>query len=126
MYTVNIQNDFFFPISVTEVGNKVSTVKPEGGNQTYKNWGLARLSIPGMGEALFFDLGKTKLDQYTNPNLSWTNYTWGVLIRYQGVDAYYRYNQVGSMRATFDKYGTLHMEFDEGGMETALPEIIVK
>lgn len=124
MYDVNITNNFWYLITVVEDGDKESTVDPGGGTAQYTNWGTVRISVPGMGDIFFKDLGDTKLPEYTDPKIAWTEYTWGGIVRYQGVDAYFRYEGQGKIKMTLDDLGTLDLEFDKGGgMLTGIPEI---
>ena len=122
MYNVSITNNYYFDLTVA-VDN--STVKAQGGQAEYENWGTTYIDIPGMGSAVFIDLGDTQLSQFTNPDLPWTEYTWGGLIRFQGIEAYFRYEGQGQVNLTVDNYGSLDIGFPQGGMTIALPDITV-
>jgi hypothetical protein len=78
-----------------------------------------------MGTILFIDLGNAKLSQYTNPNIPWTNQTWGGLIRYRGEEAYFRYEGGGVVNLVVDQYGSINVSFPMGGMQVRLNDLTV-
>jgi hypothetical protein len=78
-----------------------------------------------MGAILIFDLGNVKLPQYTNPNLPWTQLTSGGLIRYRGDEAYFRYNGTGVVNLVIDAYGSITLNFPQGGMAIRLNDLTV-
>ncbi|PYS92438.1 MAG: hypothetical protein DMF64_09145 [Acidobacteria bacterium] len=78
-----------------------------------------------MGDILFFDLGEKKLAPYTHPKIAWTGKKWGGLIRYRGLDAYFRYEGTGHVAIVIDEYGSIHLHFDQGGMIINLDDLAV-
>jgi len=107
----------------------------DGGNrpftpgQTYQFPQLAGLHIiqtSGMGDVLFVDLGEKKLDPYTTPKIPWTLKPLGGVIRYRGLDAYFRYQGVGNVTMVIDLVGSISVHFDQGGMMVNLDDMTVK
>jgi len=121
MYDVTITNNYIYAFSVLG-GNQVFVP-----GQTYQltGWGSHIIEVPGMGGINFIDLGERKLPGYTNPNLPWTEKTWGGLIRYRGLDAYFRYEGGGQVKAVLDEVGSLSLHFDQGGMLIMLEDMVV-
>jgi hypothetical protein len=105
----------------------------DGGNQVFgnkavfPNWkGLHTIQVVGMGDLLILDLADKKLDKYTNDKLPWTKMTWGGVIRYRGVDAYFRYEGQGSIEIKIDLVGSVSLRFkDRGGMIVNLADLDV-
>ena len=100
MYTLNITNNYFQEVGGSIVphggsGYQVWPVPPNGGSASVPNLGNFELTVPSMGPILFIDIGNTKLPQYTNPKLPWTEQTWGGVIRYKSEEAYFRYEGGG-------------------------------
>jgi hypothetical protein len=122
MYNVSFTNNYHFGLTVALGGENIA---PGGGTGQFNDWGTTYITVPGMGDILFIDLGDTKLNRFTDPNLPWTEKTWGGLIRFQGIEAYFRYEGQGEVTATLDGNGTLNLNFTQGGMVVALPDIIV-
>lgn len=122
MYNVSFTNNYHFGLTVALGGENIA---PGGGTGQFDGWGTTYITVPGMGEILFIDLGDTKLPEYTDPKIGWTENTWGGLIRFQGVEAYFRYEGGGEVTAELDSNGTLNLNFAQGGMIIALPDIIV-
>ena len=121
MYSVSVTNNYIYALQV--VGGKV--VPEKGGQATFDNWGSHRILVPGMGEVNFIDLGDRKLEGYTNPKLPWTNSTWGGLIRYKGIDAYFRYEGQGQVHMTVDSEGSVALSFPQGGEVIRLDDLTV-
>ncbi len=121
MYDVTVKNNYFMGFTVDH-GNQVFA---PGGNYQFPHWGNHTINIPGMGDVNFIDLGDKKLSQYTNPKIPWTNSTWGGLIRYRGLDAYFRYEGQGLVQVTIDAYGSVHLQFPKGGMIVSLDDLTV-
>ncbi len=78
-----------------------------------------------MGHINFIDLGQTKLDPYTNSKIPWTTKTWGGVIRYRGLDAYFRYEGTGKVLVVVDQVGSVNVTLEQGGMIIALPDLTV-
>jgi hypothetical protein len=120
MYDVTITNEYLYPVTVE--GEKPIAAK--GGQGKYTKWGNKVMDIPGMGPVNFIDLGDKKLEGFTDPKQPWTEQTWGGLIRYRGVDAYFRYEGEGSVKMSIDPYGSLTVVFAQGGEIISLPEMV--
>ncbi len=105
----------------------------DGGNQippshtVYPHWkGHHTIQVLGMGEILILDLVDKKLDKYTNDKLPWTKMNWGGVVRYRGLDAYFRYEGVGSIDIKIDLVGSVSLRFKEhGGMIVNLADLNV-
>ncbi len=119
MYDVTVKNNYFMGFTLDH-GNQIF---PPGGNYQFPHWGSHVITIPGMGDLNFIDLGNNKLSQYTNPRIPWTNSTWGGLIRYRGLDAYFRYEGQGLVQVTIDGYGNVQLHFQQGGMIVSLDDL---
>jgi hypothetical protein len=89
------------------------------------NWGSNAINVAWMGDINFIDLGDQKLSGYTNPELPWTEHTWGGLVRYQGLDAYFRYEGQGQVELVVDRFGSLSLHFEQGGMVVSLNDLTV-
>ncbi len=124
MYDVKITNNYIYSIFLD--GGKKMIVPPNGGKAELNKWGSHILNVPGMGDINFIDLSETKLNQYTTPKLPWTEATWGGLIRYRSLDAYFRYEGQGKVDVVVDKWGSVALEFAKGGgMIVSLDDLIV-
>ncbi len=119
---------------VTVTNNYVAGFFIDGGNrifepgQTYQfpHWsGQHTIRIYGMGDINFLDLGEKKLEQYTNPKLPWTQSTWGGVVRYRGLDSYFRYEGTGHITVVIDQLGSVNLHFDQGGMLVSLNDLTV-
>ena len=120
MYDVTINNNFVHAIRV----DGCEELAPGGQYQFYE-WGSHTVSVPGMGDINFIDLGEKKLDPYTNDKIPWTKSTWGGLIRYRGLDAYFRYEDEGYVEVTIDSIGSINIRFSQGGMAINLADLTV-
>lgn len=121
-----------FDVSVTN--NYVTGFFIDGGNQLFQpgqtyqfpHWsGHHTIQIPGMGDINIIDLGETKLAPYTNPKIPWTEKTWGGVVRYRGLDAYFRYEGTGHFKIVIDHVGSISVHFDQGGMMVNLDDMSV-
>ena len=105
----------------------------DGGNQAFGNkavfphWkGHHTIQVMGMGDILILDLADKKLDGYTNDKLPWTKMTWGGVVRYRGLDAYFRYEGTGLIEIKIDLVGSVKLRFkDRGGMIVSLSDLDV-
>ncbi|HEX8737575.1 MAG TPA: hypothetical protein VF721_19740 [Pyrinomonadaceae bacterium] len=80
-----------------------------------------------MGDILILDLADKKLDKYTNDKLPWTKMKWGGVVRYRGLDAYFRYEGTGSISIKIDLVGSVTVSFKEhGGMIVKIPDLSVE
>lgn len=117
MYTLNVVNNYPSPITAT--GGVV--IAENGGSHQFTKLGGMILSIAGLGEIGFQDLGDTKIPDYPYPSQ-----TWGVLIRFHSTEAYYRYEGGGELTATLDQFGTCSLTTTNGTMiNIKLEELIV-
>ena len=124
MYDVNITNNY--RAGITLDGDNKVFVPGLGGKKTVNNWGSHFLWVPGMGDINFIDLGEQKLNQYTNPEIPWTNSTWGGLIRYRSLDGYFRYEGQGKIDLVIDQYGSVQVHFAQGGgMIVLLDDLVI-
>ena len=127
MYDVTVTNNYHWEL--TSGGPEVRPIPPDpippnGGKISYKNWGTCYINVPGMGEINFIDLGDRKLPEFTSPDIPWTESTWGGLIRYRGVDAYFRYEGQGTVEVVVDSIGGVSLHFPQGGMIVNLPDMV--
>ena len=126
MYNVKITNNYFHSLKIDYPDtNKVSNMVGRGKTRTLENWGNHIIYVEGMGEINFIDLAEDKLPQYTSDDLPWTKQTWGGLIRYRGLDAYFRYEGGTTVEAVVDKHGCLDLKFEKGGMIVHLADVTV-
>lgn len=118
MYNLKVTNNYIWPLTASDG----SQVKQNGGTASYDNQGNMYLTIPGMTEICFLDLGDHKLPGYPIPTQ-----TWGALVRYGGVEAYYRYEGQGQLELTIDNLGTCTLKTTNGSMiPISLEEFIVE
>ena len=120
--------------NVTMTNNYVTGVFVDNGNRIFdpghtyqfEKWsGHHTILIPGMGDINIVDLGATKLKPYTNPKIPWTEYQWGGVVRYRGLDAYFRYEGGGHITIVIDQVGSITVHFDQGGMIVDLADMRV-
>ncbi|MGE3800427.1 MAG: hypothetical protein AB7H80_05360 [Candidatus Kapaibacterium sp.] len=126
MYDVKITNNYH--LALIPGGSGVRPIPPDpippnGGTQSYTGWGTVYVEVPGMGLINFLDLGDKKLAEFTNPAIPWTEATWGGLIRYRGIDAYFRYEGQGSVEVVVDAIGSVSLTFAQGGMIVNIPDM---
>ncbi|WAC01291.1 hypothetical protein N7U66_14470 [Lacinutrix neustonica] len=106
MYTLTVNNNYIHNI---EASNGVTISKNK--KHTFNDRGSLVLRIPGMADMNFIDLADKKLPGYPQPKE-----TWGVLVRYSNMEAYYRYEGSGTLNATFDTLGTCSLTTSNGSM----------
>ena len=123
MYNVSVTNNYIYSLFLNG-GNEV-IAQPNGGKAQLTNWGSHAINVVGMGDINFIDLGDQKLSGYTNPELPWTEHTWGGLVRYQGLDAYFRYEGQGQVELVVDRFGAVSLHFEQGGMVVSLDDLTV-
>ena len=123
MYDVSITNNYGYPLFLNG-GNQI-IAKPNGGKAQLTRWGSNAINVPWMGDINFIDLADQKLDSYTNPRISWTQSTWGGLVRYRGHDAYFRYEGGGQVELVVDRFGSVGLHFAQGGMIISLDDLTV-
>ena len=126
MYNLKITNNYFQPLKVDYPDtNKISNMVGRGETRTFEDWGSHIIYVEGMGAINFIDLAKEKLEEYTSSKLPWTEQTWGGLIRYRSLDAYFRYEGGTTIEAVVDHHGCLDLKFEKGGMIVDLPDVTV-
>ncbi|MCB0714240.1 MAG: hypothetical protein KDD67_18085 [Ignavibacteriae bacterium] len=126
MYDVKITNNYHLALITGGSGVQPippDPIPPKGGVQAYTGWGTIYVEVPGMGLINFLDLGDKKLPEFTNPAIPWTEATWGGLIRYRGIDAYFRYEGQGSVEVVVDAIGSVSLTFAQGGMIVNIPDM---
>ena len=115
MYLLKITNEFPETISINE-----REVLP-GENFIEEVKGNQKIDLAGIRTLFLQDLGDYKLDDYP------LSETWGVLIQYKSVEAYYRYEDLGSLEITIDQLGTPHIACLNGSLiEVKLAEMHVQ
>jgi hypothetical protein len=121
MFDVTITSDYLGGFFV-DGGNMALPKKAQ-----FPHWsGLHTIQVTGMGDILILDLGDKKLDRYTNDKLPWTKMSWGGVVRYRGLDAYFRYEGVGLIEIRIDLVGSVSLRFkDHGGMIVNLADMDV-
>jgi len=116
MYTLTVDNHYSYDIAASN-GDTI----PQGENLVFNNMGSIILTIPGMGDVNFIDLGDKKLEGYPEPKE-----TWGVLVRYCAKETYYRYEGQGQLTATVDNFGACTIATINGSMiPISLPKHII-
>lgn len=117
MYTLNIINNYSLPISIGGYSINYNTT------YSLSQGGTAYIEVPGIGQICIIDLGMEKLEQY--PTLK---ESWGILIRFQGVEVYARYeDNQGIYNLTIDNCGELFVK-NQGGSAIliSLPGVILQ
>lgn len=116
MYNVTIKNDYLY-----DLGTSTGVTISKGNSFTLNDRGSFVLTIPGMGEMNFIDLGNKKLDGFPNPTQ-----TWGALVRYSNLEAYYRYEGQGELTVIVDHLGGSTISTTNGSMlPISLPEFTI-
>jgi len=121
MYNVTITNNYILPLFVGT--HKVAD--PHGGKGILAHFSNQALTVPGMGDINFIDIGNRKIDKFTIPDVPWTKSTWGGVVRYRGLDAYFRYEGEGMIEVTVDELGSVSLHFPQGGMIVKLADLRV-
>jgi|HubBroStandDraft_6_1064221.scaffolds.fasta_scaffold13289_2 hypothetical protein len=124
MYNLSITNNYIYSIFM-DGGNQI-IAGPNGGKAHLENWGSHALNIAWMGDLNFIDIADKKLSQYTNPKIPWTQSTWGGVVRYGGMEAYFRYEGQGQVDVVIDQFGSVKLHFPQGGMIIYLDELAVE
>ncbi len=121
MYDVTITNNYVLPLFV----GTQKVADPHGGKGALAHFSNQAITVPGMGDINFVDIGDKKIKEFTNPAIPWTAFTWGGLVRYRGLDAYFRYEGGGSVNVTVDTFGSVSLHFAQGGMIVKLADLQV-
>jgi hypothetical protein len=115
MWTLTLTNNYHAIVIATDnEGNH--NVNPNSQYQNATPLGNASLTIPGLGQANFIDLGDNHIGG-DGPE------TWGVLINYQGEAWVFRYEGGGELNATLTSYGILQLSSTFSTREVELPPI---
>lgn len=122
MFNVSITNNYIYSVFM-DGGNQIICGPGEKGQRN--DWGSHSLQIGWMGDINFIDMGDYKVPQFTHKEIPWTNFTWGGLIRYQGLEAYFRYEGQGQVNLTVDRFGGVNVNFPQGGMMVSLDDLRV-
>jgi hypothetical protein len=122
MYNISITNNYIYSVFM-DGGNMIICAPGDKGRRD--NWGSHSLQIGWMGDINFIDMGDYKIPQFTHKEIPWTNFTWGGLIRYQGLEAYFRYEGQGQVNLTIDRFGGVNVNFPQGGMMVSLDDLRV-
>ena len=104
MFNLHFTNNYANPLSVNGVnvpanGGKVSTGNC-GGNII--------VTTPGLNVFNLIDLGETKIPGFNLPQ------TWGILIRFEQIEVYSRYEGNGEYNIVFDRFGDVSVETING------------
>ncbi|MGB0891352.1 MAG: hypothetical protein ACPGUU_03295 [Flavobacteriaceae bacterium] len=114
MYTLTVQNNYVY-----DVGSSNGVTISKGKNHVFNNQGSLYLNVPGMYDINFIDIADKKIDGYPEPKQ-----TWGVLVRVNATEAYYRYEGGGVLNATIDSHGGLSLGTTNGNIiHISLPEL---
>lgn len=116
MYNLTVDNNYSQEIAISN-GQAI----PKGQSLVLDNMDSVILTIPGMGDVNFISLGEKKLDGYSIPVE-----TWGLLIRYKSIEAYYRYDDQGKLKIIIDNLGTCKITTTNGKvLAISLPELVI-
>ncbi len=131
MYSVSLTNNYFSFVSLDFIWDGHSGYSPgavisSNSNGKWDRWGNHILNVNGMGPITCIDLGSKRLSGFTHEEIPWMKHHWGGLIRYRGLDAYFRYEGGGHVEMVLDEHGCLHCQFPQGGMLISLRDLQVK
>lgn len=105
MFSINVTNNYAFPVNF-----EGTPIAPGGGTFSTGSIGGTKIfDVPGVGPICVLDLGMAAL-----PGYSYLTDSWGVLIRYQTVEVYARYEAEGQFNFVIDIYGDLQVESVSG------------
>jgi hypothetical protein len=121
MFNVTITNNYIYGFMI----DSSNELFEPGHTYQFQNWGSHRIHVPGMGDINVIDIADKKLNEYTNDKIPWTKSTWGGLIRYRGLDAYFRYEGQGHLTIVIDAVGSIAVHFDQGGMLVMVEDMTI-
>lgn len=105
MFNLHFTNNFIEPLTI----NSQVNVPANGGKLTTGVvGGQFYITVPGLNAFTLIDLGETKIPGYDLPQ------TWGILIRYETVEIYSRYEGNGEYNIVFDQFGEVSVETING------------
>lgn len=100
MFNLHFTNNYIQPLNING-----EIVPPNGGTRsTGACGGNFIITAPGLNVFTLTDLGETKIPGYE------LTQTWGILIRYETVEIYSRYEGEGEYNILFDKFGDVSVE----------------
>ncbi len=123
MYDILLTNNYIYSIFM-DGGNRIMAA-PNGGKGTIVDWGSHSLNLAWMGDINFIDMGEYKIPEFTHKDIPWSNLKWGGLIRYQGLEAYFRYEGKGEVKVVVDRFGGVNLSFKQGGMMVKMDDLRV-
>ncbi len=123
MYNILLTNNYIYSIFM-DSGNRI-IADPNGGKATLTDWGSHALNLAWMGDINFIDMADYKIPEFTHKDIAWTNLKWGGLIRYQGLEAYFRYENQGEVKVVVDRFGGINVSFSQGGMMVKMDDMRV-
>ncbi|HEY0462418.1 MAG TPA: hypothetical protein VGC97_25010 [Pyrinomonadaceae bacterium] len=100
---LTVSNNFY--VAIMAIGHPINANE----NRPHKfseNLGNGFISVPGIGNVNFLDIGKKDVGGHSNK-------TWGVLISYQGEELIFRYENDGDVKVTINEFG--QAEFSGNG-----------
>lgn len=105
MYTINVTNNYVFPVTYLD-----KTIPSGGGTFSTGSVGGGQIfNVPGVGPICVIDIGQDFIKGYQGlPG------AWGVLIRFQTVEVYARYDAEGGFNLTIDRFGDLTVDPQSG------------
>ncbi|SEF77390.1 hypothetical protein SAMN05421847_0880 [Halpernia humi] len=117
MYNLTIKNDYIY-----DLGTSTGVTISKGKSFTLNDRGSLVLTIPGMSNMNFIDLGDKKLEGFPFPKE-----TWGTLVRYSTIEAYYRYEGQGELTVVVDSLGMCTISTTNGSMiRISIPEFVIQ
>ena len=104
MFYVNVSNSYALDVVI----NGQTSVPYGHTGSTGRTKGTQTVAVPWVGTVLVLDLAQDKIDGYPLKE------TWGVLLRYCGLELYYRYEGDGAIDLTVDAYGNVNVTQVQG------------
>lgn len=122
MYDLKITNNYKYDCLFKRESE--STPSPiNRGEHIFLELGNAILTVPGSGVVNFIDLANNKIKGYEN----YPKEYWGVLVRANNIEGYYRYEGGGQLSLEIDAYGSYTLSTQNGTLITInLPELTIK
>jgi len=117
MYNLTIINNFSLPVEILTAG-RATTISADGGTNTQDSLGTLVANVTGIGNVLFLDLGEKEIEGYALSG------KYGGLVRFEGLEIYFRYDDQANLQVTVDQYGSLSCEVQGGSaIVISLPEL---
>ena len=105
MFNINITNNF---VSELTINGSTKVATGGGTGSTGSVGGTQTIDVPNMGTILVLDLGHDQVPGYSLPE------SWGVLMRYQTIELYYRYEGGGNIDLVVDQFGSVDVVSVQG------------